>query len=241
MTSNPYTGVRVGIEPPGGDMESTRFRNRRDAGRRLAEVLQREPRRDDTVVLALPRGGVPVAAEIAEVLGVGLNVLVVRKLEHPLQPELAIGAVAEGGVRVMNRDFEGSIPSRIIAQIAAREATEVERRGRLYRGDAPLDLRQRSVILVDDGLATGATMLAAVRAARAAGARNVIVAVPVGDPGICARLAAEADRVVCLLQPAALTAVGYWYDDFEQLTDNDVRTALDAARTAGGTSAGAAS
>jgi putative phosphoribosyl transferase len=216
-------------------MQSTRFRNRRDAGRRLAEVLLQDPRRGETVVLALPRGGVPVAAEIAGALGVGLDVLVVRKLGHPLQPELAIGAVAEGGVRVVNREFERSIPSRVIAQIVAREVTEVERRGRLYRGDAPLDLRQRYVILVDDGLATGASMLAAVRAARAAGARNVIVAVPVGDAGICARLAAEADRVVCLHQPAALMAVGYWYDDFEQLTDNDVRTALDAARTAGGT------
>jgi putative phosphoribosyl transferase len=220
-------------------VQSARFKNRRDAGRRLAEVLLKERRRDDTVVLALPRGGVPVAAEIARALGVGLDVLVVRKLGHPLQPELAIGAVAAGGVRVVNPDFEGSIPARTIAEIAAREVTEVERRGRLYRGESPLELRQRAVILVDDGLATGATMLAAVRAARAAGALDVTVAVPVGDAEVCARLAAEADRVVCLLQPASLMAVGYWYDNFDQVTDHDVRATLEAARSAGVTSAGA--
>ena len=220
-------------------MESTRFRNRRDAGRRLAEVLLREPCRGDTVVLALPRGGVPVAAEIARALGVGLDVLVVRKLGHPLQPELAIGAVAEGGVRVMIPDSEGMIPARTIAEVAAQAMTEVEHRSRLYRGDSPLDLRQRAVILVDDGLATGATMLAAVRAARAAGARDLTVAVPVGDAGACARLAAEADRVVCLLQPTSLMAVGNWYDNFDQLTDQDVRTTLEAARSAGGKCAGA--
>jgi putative phosphoribosyl transferase len=213
-------------------MQIRRFKNRTDAGRRLAEALLKEPRQNDTVVLALPRGGVPVAAEIAWALGVGLDVLVVRKLGHPLQPELAIGAVAAGGVRVVNPDFEGTIPAQTIAEIVSREMTEVERRSRLYRGETPLELHQRAVILVDDGLATGATMLAAVRAARAAGARDVTVAVPVGDPAVCARLAAEADRVVCLLKPASLMAVGYWYDDFAQLTDQDVRTALDTARSA---------
>ncbi|MEX1183199.1 MAG: phosphoribosyltransferase family protein [Gemmatimonadota bacterium] len=220
-------------------MQITRFKNRRDAGRRLADALLKEPRQDDTMVLALPRGGVPVAAEIARALGVGLDVMVVRKLGHPLQPELAIGAVAAGGVRVVNPDFEGTIPAPTIAEITAREMTEVERRSRLYRGKSPLDLRQRAVILVDDGLATGATMLAAIRTVRAAGARDVTVAVPVGDAGVCARLAAEADRVVCLLKPASLMAIGYWYDDFDQLTDLDVCTTLDAARSADGTSAGA--
>jgi putative phosphoribosyl transferase len=220
-------------------MQIPRFRNRRDAGRRLADALLKEPRRTDTVVLALPRGGVPVAAEVARALGVGLDVLVVRKLGHPLQPELAIGAVAAGGVRVVNPDFEGTIPAPTIAEIAAREMTEVERRSRLYRGESPLELRQRAVVLVDDGLATGATMLAAVRAVRAAGARDVTVAVPVGDAGVCARLAAEADRVVCLLKPASLMAVGYGYQDFDQLTDHDVRTALETARNADSTSAGA--
>jgi predicted phosphoribosyltransferase len=142
-------------------------------------------------------------------------------------------------VRVVNPDFEGTIPAPTIAEIAAREMTEVERRSRLYRGESPLELRQRAVVLVDDGLATGATMLAAVRAVRAAGARDVTVAVPVGDAGVCARLAAEADRVVCLLKPASLMAVGYWYQDFDQLTDHDVRTALETARNADSTSAGA--
>jgi putative phosphoribosyl transferase len=222
-------------------MQSARFRNRRDAGRRLAEVLLKEPHRADTLVVALPRGGVPVAAEIARALGLGMDVLVVRKLAHPLQPELAIGAVAEGGVRVMIPEFEGTIPTLTIAEITAQKMAQVEHRSRLYRGDSPLDLRQRAVILVDDGLATGATMLAAIRAARAAGAREVTVAVPVGDAGVCARLAAEADRVVCLLQPTSLMAVGYWYDNFDQLTDHDVRTTLEAARSADGTSAGALS
>jgi putative phosphoribosyl transferase len=213
-------------------MQIPRFEDRTDAGRRLAEAVMREPHQEDTVVLALPRGGVPVAVEIARALSVELDVLVVRKLGHPLQPELAIGAVATGGVRVVNPDFEGTIGARSIDEIAAREGGEVERRSRLYRGESPLDLRQRAVILVDDGLATGATMLAAVRAARAAGARHVTVAVPVGDARVCARLAAEADRVMCLLKPASLMAVEYWYDDFAQLTDQDVRTALDAARSA---------
>jgi putative phosphoribosyl transferase len=218
-------------------MQIPRFKNRRDAGRRLAEVLLKEPHRDDTVVLALPRGGVPVGLEVARALGVGLDVLVVRKLGHPMQPELAIGAVAAGGVRVVNPDFEGTIPAQTIAEIAAREMSELERRSRLYRGRSPLELSQRAVILVDDGLATGATMLAAVRAARAAGARDVTVAVPVGDAGVCARLATEADRVVCLLKPVSLMAVGHWYDEFDQLTDDDVRTTLEAARSANGMSA----
>jgi putative phosphoribosyl transferase len=218
-------------------MQIPRFKNRRDAGRRLAEVLLKEPRRDDTVVLALPTGRRARRLEVARALGVGLDVLVVRKLGHPMQPELAIGAVAAGGVRVVNPDFEGTIPAQTIAEIAAREMSELERRSRLYRGRSPLELSQRAVILVDDGLATGATMLAAVRAARAAGARDVTVAVPVGDAGVCARLATEADRVVCLLKPVSLMAVGHWYDEFDQLTDDDVRTTLEAARSANGMSA----
>ncbi len=219
-------------------MDSSTYRDRADAGRRLGAQLVREPIFDppagQPLVLALPRGGVPVGVEVARALGAPLDVLVVRKLGHPLQPELAIGAVATGGVRVLNREFADAIAPGSIDAIAAREMQEVERRSRAYRGDAPLTLRDRDVVLVDDGLATGATMRAAVRAARAAGAARIVVAVPVGDPDVCARLGQEADRVVCLLQPPAMMAVGYWYEDFPQLTDDDVRSALGAARPAPG-------
>jgi putative phosphoribosyl transferase len=230
-----YRTVAVIDSRPEAPMQSPTFRDRTDAGRRLAEALLLEPRQEDLMVLALPRGGVPVAVEVARALGVGLDVLVVRKLGHPLQPELAVGAVAAGGVRVVNPEFEGTIPAPVLDEITAHEASEVDRRSRLYRGDSPpLDLRQRAVILVDDGLATGATMMAAVFAAKAAGARHVTVAVPVGDGGVCSRLAAVADRVVCLLQPMSLVAVGYWYDEFNQLTDDDVRALLDTERRAKG-------
>lgn len=218
-------------------MDSSMFHDRADAGRRLGALLARGsifgPPAGQPLVLGLPRGGVPVGAAVARALHAPLDVLVVRKLGHPLQPELAIGAVATGGVRVLNREFADALAPETIDAITARETQEVERRSRAYRGDAPLTLRGRDVVLVDDGLATGATMRAAVRATRAAGAARIVVAVPVGDPDVCRALAQEADDVVCLLQPAAMMAVGYWYEDFPQLTDDDVRTALESAHHAG--------
>jgi putative phosphoribosyl transferase len=213
-------------------VDTSRFRDRSDAGRRLAALLVEQGCPPDPLVLALPRGGVPVGAEIARQLDAPLDVLVVRKIGHPLQPELAIGAVASGGIEVLNPEFAGAVEPEMLERLAARERAEIERRERIYRGERPaLRLRDRNVILVDDGLATGATMLAAVRAARAAGARHVTVAVPVGDPGVCARLAREADHVACLMQPRAMMAVGSWYHEFRQLSDSDVRAALDTADT----------
>jgi putative phosphoribosyl transferase len=210
-------------------VDTSRFRDRSDAGRRLAALLVEQGCAPDPLVLALPRGGVPVGAEIARQLDAPLDVLVVRKIGHPLQPELAIGAVGSGGIEVLNPEFAGAFEPEKLERLAAGERAEIERRELIYRGERPAPhLRDRNVILVDDGLATGATMLAAVRAARAAGARHVSVAVPVGDAGVCARLAKEADRVACLMQPRAMMAVGNWYYEFRQLSDSDVRAALHA-------------
>ncbi|HEX6135529.1 MAG TPA: phosphoribosyltransferase family protein [Longimicrobiales bacterium] len=207
------------------------FTDRADAGRQLAEALQHHVHLDDPLVLGLARGGVTVAAEVARALGAELDVMVVRKLGHPLQPELAIGAIGPGGVRVVNAGIASGVPSDVIDSIARREEREMERRERLYRASGErVALRDRNVLLVDDGLATGATMLAAVRAARAAGAHRVIVAVPIADPAVCASLGREADRVLCLVQPALLGSIGGWYDEFPQLTDDDVRAVLHEAR-----------
>jgi putative phosphoribosyl transferase len=208
-------------------MQARRFRNRSDAGARLAESLNAHGPPPRPLVLALPRGGVPVAAAIARSLGAPLDVLIVRKLGHPMQPELAVGAVASGGVRVLNPEFSSTVEPDELDAITAREAAEVERLAEVFRNGRPAEsLEGRDVILVDDGIATGATMLAAVRAARAAGARHVVVAVPVGDPGTCARLGRHADRVYCPVQPIDLMAVGAWYDDFTQVTDDEVRALL---------------
>jgi putative phosphoribosyl transferase len=204
------------------------FRDRHDAGRRLAEKLQGYAG-TSALVLALPRGGVPVAAEVADRLGLPLDVFVVRKLGVPGHSELAMGALASGGVRVLNADVVEAlgITADLIDAVARREATELARRERAYRGDqAPLDVGGRTVILVDDGLATGATMRAAVAALRARGAAHVVVAVPVGAPETCAALAAEADDVVCANAPQPFLAVGYWYDDFAQTSDEEVRAIL---------------
>jgi erythromycin esterase-like protein/adenine/guanine phosphoribosyltransferase-like PRPP-binding protein len=214
-------------------MDDQRFRDRSEAGRLLAERLRGYARGEEVVVLGLPRGGVPVAFEIARALDVPLDIFVVRKLGVPGHEELAFGAVATGGVRVLNKQFLETLamPSDWIEAIDTKERRELERRERIYRGDRPPpDLAGRTVILVDDGLATGATMLAAVRAVRVDEPAKVVVAVPVADPEVCRSLGAEADEVVCLRTPERLAAVGVWYEDFTQTSDEEVRELLKRSR-----------
>jgi predicted phosphoribosyltransferase len=210
-----------------------RFRDRAEAGRVLAEQLRQYAGRDDVVVLGLPRGGVPVAFEVARALGAPLDVFLVRKLGVPGHEELAFGAIATGGTRVLNEEVVESlgIPLEWIEAIDAKERRELERRDRAYRGERPPpDLAGRTVILVDDGLATGSTMVAAVRAVREDDPARVVVAVPVADPDVCAALNAEADEGVCLQTPRPLRAVGAWYEDFSQTTDAEVRALLERSR-----------
>jgi predicted phosphoribosyltransferase len=214
-------------------VETRRLRDRAEAGRLLAERLRSYAGRDDVVVLGLPRGGVPVAFEIARALGAPLDVFVVRKLGVPGHEELAMGAIATGGTRVLNKSVVESLglPTEWIEAIDSRERRELDRRDRAYRGDRPApDLRGRTVILVDDGLATGSTMWAAVHAVRMDDPARVVVAVPVSDPDVCEELRSEADEVVCLMTPRPLQAVGVWYDDFSQTSDEEVRELLERAR-----------
>ena len=211
------------------------FRDRAHAGRELVAALEPYAGREGLIVLGLPRGGVPVAAEVARALGAPLDVLVVRKLGVPGHEELAMGAVASGGGVVLNDDVVAhlGVPAAAVRQEVEREQAEVARREAAYRGDRPpLDLRGATALLVDDGVATGATVLAAVQAARAAGASEVVVAVPVGAPDSLARIAREADDVVCPQRPRALRSVGEWYLDFAQTSDEEVRQALAAAASA---------
>jgi erythromycin esterase-like protein/predicted phosphoribosyltransferase len=206
-----------------------RFENRAHAGRLLAERLRSYAGRDDVVVLALPRGGVPVAYEVAQALGAPLDVFLVRKLGVPGHEELALGAIASGGVQVVNPDVieRLEIPPDAVRAVAAREAAELDRQERAFRGARPpLDLEDKTVILVDDGLATGATMWAAVAAVRAEGPKEVVVAVPVADPDVCEALRNHADEVVCLETPRPLRSVGQWYEDFSQVSDDEVRELL---------------
>ena len=217
----------------GGPGARQRFADRAHAGRLLAERLRAYAGRDDVVVLGLPRGGVPVAYEIARALAAPLDVFLVRKLGVPGREEYALGAIATGGVRVLNRQLIESIglPAEWLEAIDAKERRELDRRERAYRGDRPPpDLAGETVILVDDGLATGSTMLAAARAVRADDPARVVVAVPVGDPGVCEGLRSVADEVVCLLTPRPLGAVGLWYEDFGQTADGEVRNLLEQAR-----------
>jgi predicted phosphoribosyltransferase len=210
-------------------MQPKRFRNRTDAGRQLAGKLAPYADRPDVVVLALPRGGVPVASEVARALGAPLDVFVVRKLGVPGHEELAMGAVATGGLRVLNDEIVHGldIPEREIAAVADRELHELSRRERLYRGDhPPPDVGGRTVILVDDGLATGATMRAAVQALRQQQPARIVVAVPTASPDTCEALKAAADDVVCAMTPEPFFAVGHWYDDFTQTTDDEVARSL---------------
>lgn len=210
------------------------FNDRHAAGRALARHLAEYSGLDDAIVLALPRGGVPVAWEVATALGVPLDVFVVRKLGVPQQPELAFGAIASGGIRVLNEEVlrEAHVSSRTVEALTAIEAEELRRREAAYReGRPPLDVAGKSVILVDDGLATGSTMRAAVRALKRQHAARVIVAVPVGASDACRALEAEANQVICLEQPEDFRAVGLWYGDFTQTTDHEVRELLAKAAT----------
>jgi putative phosphoribosyl transferase len=207
-----------------------RFRDRREAGKKLAQELLHYANRPDVIILALPRGGVPVAYEVALALNAPLDVFIVRKLGLPGQEELAIGAIASGGVRVLNEDIIDllRIPEEIIERVARREQQELERRERLYRGDRPApELRDLTVILIDDGLATGASMRAAVAGLRAQNPKRIVVAVPTAAPETCAAFEAEVDEIVCAITPEPFLGVGRWYEDFSQTTDEGVRLFLE--------------
>ena len=209
-----------------------RFRDRRDAGRQLARGLHLPPS-SPVVILGLPRGGVPVAYEVALALNAPLDLFVVRKLGVPGHEELAMGAISEGGFRALNLDLieELRIPAAVVERVTAAEARELARRERLYRGSLPAPaLKARTVVLVDDGLATGSTMAAAVAGVRAQAPARVIVAVPVASPEACTMLGATADECVSLLTPPHFGGVGEWYDDFSQTSDEEVRALLEAAR-----------
>ncbi len=211
-----------------------RFRDRVDAGRQLGEALAGYRGRKDLLVLGLPRGGVPVAHQVAMALDAPVDACIVRKLGTPGQEELAMGAIASGGVRVLNDDVVASlgIPPSAIAAVEARERQELARRERDYRGGRPFpELGGRTVVLVDDGVATGATMLAAIQALRKAKPRAIVVAVPVAPPSTVAELERVADEVVCLLSPEWFFAIGSWYDDFGQTSDEEVRACLAPAAT----------
>jgi len=215
----------------GLDFPAMRYEDRRQAGRVLGERLASFAGQPDVVVLGLPRGGVPVAWEVARRLGAPLDVFVVRKLGFPGHEELAMGAIASGGVRVLNPEVVAQGVSREEIEAVTRdEQRELERRERLFRGDRPaLPVAGKTVILVDDGLATGSTMRAAVRALRRKDARRIVVAVPVGARSTCAELEEEADEVVCAETPESFHAVGLWYEDFSQTTDDEVRELLGRA------------
>ncbi|MCU1241387.1 MAG: putative phosphoribosyl transferase [Candidatus Acidoferrum typicum] len=205
------------------------FRDRTEAGRLLAETLQEYANRDDVVVLALPRGGVPVGFEVAKALNAPLDIFVVRKLGLPGQEELAMGAIASGGARVLNGEVIRAlgIPDDVVEQVTQEEQRELERREREYRdGRPPVDVRGRTVILVDDGLATGSSMRVAVLALRQKDPAQIVVAVPVAPRESCAELQSVADRVVCAVTPEPFWGVGQWYADFSQTSDEEVRDLL---------------
>lgn len=208
------------------------FADRHDAGAHLATLLSHYQNRSDVVVLALPRGGVPVAYEIAKRLHLPMDIFIVRKLGVPIHEELAMGAIATGGVRVLNEDVirKLRITEEMIEAAAQEQERELQRRELEYRGDRhPLELRCKNVILVDDGLATGASMRAAVRALKLHLPARIIVAVPVGAPETCREFESEVDEVVCAKTPPDFTAVGAWYHDFTQTTDEEVCRLIDKA------------
>ena len=208
------------------------FRDRTEAGQRLAENLGAYAGRDDVLVLALPRGGVPVAYEVAKALKAPLDIFLVRKLGVPGHEELAMGAISTGKVRVLNHDVvrQLRIPEHVIDAVAQKEERELTRRERLYRGNrSPLEVRDKRVILVDDGLATGSSMYAAVKALRQRAPARVVVAVPAAAPATCEAFQKVVDEIVCAVTPEPFYAVGTWYDDFTQTTDDEVHNLLERA------------
>jgi putative phosphoribosyl transferase len=209
-----------------------RFRDRAEAGRLLAQKLAAYADHPDVVVLALPRGGVPVAFQVAQALNAPLDILLVRKLGVPGHEEFAMGAIASGGVYVVNRDIVRSlgISASEIEEVTARERQELERRERVYRDGRPApDVRGRTVIVVDDGLATGTTMRAAIALLRKQDVARIVVAVPVSPPSTCQEMEAEADEVVCVRMPEPFFAIGLWYEQFPQTSDKEVRDLLERA------------
>jgi len=208
------------------------FRDRADAGRQLAARLTRYADRTDVLVLALPRGGVPVAYEVAKELKAPLDVFLVRKLGVPGHEELAMGAIASGGIRVVNEELVHylGIPDEVIDAIAAVEQQELERRAEAYRDErAPPDIKDHVVILIDDGLATGSTMRAAAASLRLQKPRRIVVAVPVSSPETCDEFRSEVDEIVCAVTPLHFQGVGRWYEDFSQTSDEEVRELLKRA------------
>jgi putative phosphoribosyl transferase len=209
-----------------------RFRDRSEAGRELAARLAAYAHRRDLLVLALPRGGVPVAFEVARALQAPLDVFLVRKLGVPGSEELAMGAIATGGVRILNPEIIRSfdVPDSVIQRVSSQEERELERRERVYRGGRPpLEVGGRVVIVVDDGLATGSSMRAATMAIKRLQPASIVVAVPVAAPETCSELQMEVDEIVCARTPNPLYAVGWWYENFDQTTDDEVRDLLDRA------------
>lgn len=208
------------------------FKDRRDAGRKLAQKLSAYAVKPDIVVLALPRGGVPVAYEVALALSAPLDVFIVRKLGLPGREELAMGAVASGGVRVLNGDIVRmlSIPEEVINIVTKRELRELQRREELYRGNRPTpEVSERTILLIDDGLATGASMRAAIAGLRAQDPARIVVAVPAAAPEACEAFRTEVDEIVCAITPEPFYGVGRWYEDFSQVTDEEVRMLLEEA------------
>jgi predicted phosphoribosyltransferase len=214
----------------------TGFEDRRDAGRQLAAELREYAGRHDVLVLGLARGGVPVANEVARALELPLDIFIVRKLGVPGHEELAMGAIASGDVQVLDDRLIRTlhIPRSMVAQVIAQEHRELERREAAYCGGRAVpDVHGRTVILVDDGLATGASMFAAIAALRKAGPAKIVVAVPVAAPEVCVLMRRVADECICALMPAQLYGVGAWYTDFSQTTDDEVAAILDAAAQRG--------
>lgn len=212
---------------------NTRLRNRVDAGKRLAAKLQRYANRSDVIVLALPRGGVPVALEVALSLRAPLDVFIVRKLGVPGHEELAMGALASGGMQVLNQRVVGGlgISKEAIGAVIRREEREIQGRERAYRGETPpLDVRGKTVILVDDGLATGATMMVAVEALRTRHPKQIVAAAGVGAAETCENLTRLVGECVCVLEPPDLQSISRWYDDFTQTENEEVRSLLTRAR-----------